>query len=142
MKWETSLSEMQKAKAMVLVEDSDKDTKVYLVKGEKLRIGGANLESIKYLFWKDKLSDVMITTKGKIDFERLKAATVEKFGKGLRDNQLTEEYIWSVGGPTGIILTYDPINKEGNLLLEARELHKQQDAINADLTKRGAEEDF
>ena len=57
---------------------------IYTKKEEELFIGSAKLKRIEYAFWKGKLVEVLIRTKGLVNFQCLKDAVFEKFGEGHR----------------------------------------------------------
>ena len=65
---------------------------LYTRKGDELKIGGAQLESITYGFWKGKFCVVSIDVKGSVNYYGLKDTVFERFGRGYQSNELMEEY--------------------------------------------------
>ncbi len=97
----------------------------YTRKGDKLVIGSAKIETIKYDFWRGKFCDVWIYTKGYVNWCALKDAIFKKFGRG-RKLELSgeEEYEW-IGRKTRMLLDYDCIRKVGLLRICSRKILKQ-----------------
>ena len=97
---------------LVEVEDLDGYLKTYERKGEKMTIGGADIVSIKYEFFKNKFCSVRVKSHGESNWQALRSAMWERFGKNeasyFRDRQLNRTpdcYEW-VGKKTEITLRY------------------------------------
>ena len=115
--------------------------KIYSRKNEELRIGEAEVQSIRYSFWKDKLSSVMIRFKGYSNFVSLKDVISERFGAGHKTKRFIEGYVWG-GEVTGMSLEYKEVLKEGYWFMFSIEIHKEQKRFAAEKAKKGAETDF
>ena len=105
-------------------------------------IGGARLTSITYLFWDGKLTSVEIHTQGNQDYNALKAATFDKFGKGINDGSLEEERFYWKGEASSIVLTYNEASEKGVLRIGSRKMEEQVKAFQAEQARKGAETDF
>ena len=139
-KWGTELSAVQDM-TQIGTDPSYGGVKKYSKKSDELKIGGADLESIEYNFWQDKLFSVTINFKGSSNFSSLKDATFEKFGKGSKPNRFMETYIWD-GDITGMMLQYKEILREGHFYMFSKEINKQQKLYQAEKAKKGAETGF
>src|SRR5262249_17028909 len=134
-KWGTELSAVQDM-TQIGTDPSYGGVKKYSKKSDELKIGGADLESIEYNFWQDKLFSVTINFKGSSNFSSLKDATFEKFGKGSKPNRFMETYIWD-GDITGMMLQYKEILREGHFYMFSKEINKQQKLYQAEKAKKG-----
>lgn len=113
--------------------------KVYKKKGDKLRIGGANLLFIEYAFWNDKFSGIMTCVKGKKNWENLKSATYERFGQG-RKNYTSQED-WSYKN-AGIILKPDySLDEGGCLQLYSLDIFRKFNSFEGDKERKIREAD-
>ncbi len=112
---------------------------LYVRKGDEMKMGGAELDRILYGFWKDKLSSVIIYTKGYVNWDSFKAVVFEKFGKGYQGNKYIEEYVWG-GEKAMMMLDYNEFSKEGMLLMWSKEISIQQEEWKEQQAKKGAEE--
>lgn len=99
---------------LVEVEDLDGYLKTYERKNEKMTIGGAEIDSIKYEFFKNKFCAVRVKTRGESNWSALRSAMWERFGRNepsfFHDKQLNltpDCYEW-VGKKTEITLRYAP----------------------------------
>jgi len=143
MKWGTLLEDAQKTKALnVLQEDQENKTVVCSIGGDKMRIGGARLVSITYLFWDGKLSGVEIRTAGNQDFDALKAAAFEKFGKGINDGSAEEERFYWKGEVSSIVLSRKGSSEQGSLKISSTKLEEPLKAFQAEQARNGAATDF
>lgn len=115
--------------------------KIYTRIGDELKIGGAELVSIEYSFWQDKLEGVKIYFKGHTNYEAVRDTTIEKFGPGDRVNRYLEDYNW-YGEVTGVMLRYSDITKEGGLYLFSVETLNQQINYDKEKAKKGAATGF
>jgi hypothetical protein len=98
---------------------------------EKLKIGEYDIESITYVFYKNKFRAVMIKSKGYVNSRGILNFLSEQYGKGSKNNQYIEEYWWF--GKT-ISLHYDEnsitndskIYMDTNIFDKERELDKKE----------------
>lgn len=139
-KWGTNISTLR---GMIYVETEEGfgGVKVYTRQGGNLEIGGANLDSIQYGFWREKFLMVITKTKGFSNWLPLKKATFAKFGKGYQSNKYIEKYSWN-GSITKIILRYSEISRDGTLTMASSELSNQIKQYQEQKAKEGAETGF
>lgn len=90
-------------KGLVLLK-SQKDTKIYERPTDSKKIGGAQVSSIHYSFYKGKLLAVRIATKGYANSRALLEALVAQYGAGEQSDKQAEEYIWNT---TRVYMSYD-----------------------------------
>jgi hypothetical protein len=106
-KWGTDISTL---KDMTFVTEIDKDAKRYERKRDELKLGKAKLDSIQYEFRKGRFYLVEIEFQGVEDFNRIKEAMFETYGKGRsmmeKSEGLSESYFWE-GEKTDIIIIFD-----------------------------------
>ena len=81
MRWGERLEDVAMSKPLAL-ESSNKadDTVVYTARDDRLWLGPARLEDIRYTFWKGRLYTVFLGTRGYEDFQRIKQVAFERFG--------------------------------------------------------------
>ena len=143
-KWGTDISTL---KDMEYLEANPAygGVKAYTRKGDDPRLGGVNLTTIEYCFWRGKFFMVVIGTKGFVNWTGLKDAVLEKYGKGYQDNEVNnefiEEYDW-FGEIGGAGLKYNKISKKGNLFIISEEIYKEMEAYRKQEAKEGAERGF
>jgi len=123
--WGTDISNL-KDMQYVGTDQSYGGVKNYVRKGDELKIGGAQLESIIYGFWQGKFSSVTINVEGYVNFTALKDATIIKYGVGDKPNQFMERYVWGAGTISTILIDYNEISKKGTLFMSSIEINKQQ----------------
>ena len=81
------------------------DVKSYVRQNENLRYDGAKLTKIAYGFYKGRFFQVVLTTSGKKDYEKLKAALFRKYGRtDVRQMGFSGAYIWQ-GPETTMMLS-------------------------------------
>jgi len=96
----------------------------YTKKNEDLKLAGAEVEKIEYGFWQDEvLSEVLITIKGKENYERIKRATIEKYGKKYRSVPGENKIYWK-GKTTYISLEFEESNQKGYLFMSPSPMSK------------------
>jgi len=113
----------------------------YARERDELRVGGAELETINYDFWRGKFSGVWIDTKGSANSYGLEDAVFEKFGKGYQSNEYIEKYSW-FGETTRMMLEYNEISENGRLYMWAKVINDQREAYDKQKAKEGAERGF
>lgn len=74
----------------------------YIRKGDNLQIGGVELESIIYNFYKGRFMGVSIETRGADEWKRLKAMMLDKFGPApnISKKKSAEQYEWRTARST------------------------------------------
>jgi len=119
-KWGTDISTLS---GMEYVETliGIKEFRIYKKKNDKLKIGGANLEKIKYGFWRGKFCSINIYTEGYSNWLDLKEFIFEKFGQGCpvgEDGEIEDVWVWA-GETIWMWLRYDKISKTGHLQMSS-----------------------
>lgn len=90
----------------------------------EIKFGQAELSSINYAFWRDRLYMLTILTKGRANFTALRGEVFRQFGRGLRTDPKLERYLWTEG-PNDILLQYSKDGQQGLLWLRSSELDRQ-----------------
>ena len=96
----------------------------YQQKNKKLTFGRAELSSINYAFWRDRLYMLTIGTEGRSNFLALRGEVFRQFGRGLRTDPALERYLWTEA-PNDIMLKYSKGDQQGLLWLRSSELNRQ-----------------
>lgn len=125
-KWETNISTLSEdmKHQFPLKEEGFVGVDIYTRTGDVLRLGRAELKEILYGFVEGKLFVVFIKTKDFENWNRLKQATFEKFGKGFQSDINKEEYSWK-GRTTRVLLRYDETFGEAVLSMASKSYLKQ-----------------
>jgi len=109
---------------------------IYLRIEDKLRIEGTEVKRIDYGFWKGKLCEVTITTKGFENWASLKKGILRRFGKGkvvrfpsygllgVEGLGETQWHVW-LGKITEMELLYDGSSQIGELWMGSTVLREQ-----------------
>ncbi|MCX7916938.1 MAG: hypothetical protein N2589_02270 [bacterium] len=112
----------------------------YIKKNEDFNIAGAKVEKIEYGFWKDEvLCEVLITVKGKENFERIKRALIEKFGKGYSQIPGTNRITWK-GKTTYLSLDFEESNQKGYLFMSPYPMSKFISMYENNIAKKGVKD--
>ena len=121
---------------IVLVED-DGDTKFYTKTDDKLKIGEASLNSIKYGFWRDRFFTVDIEFSDTINFNNIHETLKQAYGNSIQINKYygIEEYFWSFTD-ISLFLNYNEITDMGNINYIYKPI--QNEIENADQEKANA----
>lgn len=83
------------------------DVRGYLRTDDNLKIGGANVESIRYAFWENKFLQVIIKAKGVMNGQLLKAAMIARYGQpDIQSDSADYSYLW-LDDKAFIKYTYD-----------------------------------
>lgn len=96
----------------------------YFRPDDELKIGKAELKSIVYSFWHDKLYTVTIWTQGHFNYFALRKEVFKQFGKGRKSDNHRERYIWSEG-QTDRMLEYIKSGEFGLLWIRSKVLDRQ-----------------
>jgi len=92
---------------------------------EELKAGDAPLESVEYGFWKGKLANVALHTRGLENWNALKKYSFDAFGPGYLTSKTAERFVWR-GEVTILILRYEEGSKKGLLHMCSREVFRLQ----------------
>ncbi|MCX7769820.1 MAG: hypothetical protein N2202_01930 [Proteobacteria bacterium] len=119
--WGTDISQL---KDMEFVKvDPKTGIKLYKKKKDNMTIGNANLDALYYGFFENKFYAVIAQTMFFTDFEELKRACFENFGRGEKPRLYYDEYFWD-GEKVKISLIYDRSAIIGTLMIVNKELDK------------------
>lgn len=141
-KWGTDISELKDMNTYGGKLSNDAQLyALYTRQNDELQIGEAKLERIEYRFWDNKLSSVMIITKGYANWTALRDTAFTKFGKGYQSNQFIKDYHWN-GDITYLSLKYNEIEEKGTLFLLSTKLAEQERIYKQRKAKEGAEKGF
>lgn len=142
MRWGERLDEAARTRPMTLVSSNKADdTVVYTIRDDRLWLGPARLEEIRYTFWKGRLYTVYLGTRGYEDFQKIKLVAIERFGPFDQPNLSVAKYFLQ-RDLTLAGLRYDTKSEGGSLLLISRMLHDLKQQIDRERIRQGAEADF
>jgi hypothetical protein len=82
---------------------------------EEMTIGDARLEMVVYIFYEKKLCGAILNFKSSPNFQTIKAALFDLYGKGYQANRYDEKYRWA-GTNVNITLEYDDITRKGKVV--------------------------
>lgn len=119
--WGTHINQLKDLEFVKI--DEKTGISLYKKKKENLTIGNAKLDVIYYGFYDDKFYAVIAQTLFFTDFEELKKACFENFGKGKQPRLYYDEYFWD-GEKAKISLIYDRTAINGTLMIVSKELEK------------------
>ena len=91
-----------------------RDYKVCLRNGEVHRIDGAEVEEIRYEFYKNKFYSVTVRFSGNQNFRALLEGLLRRFGAAEGRTKYWEEYEWSTR-ELNVLLRYADAEKRGSL---------------------------
>ena len=123
LKWGTRFAAMNGLKKIHVAAGPDDVVEYERVK-ENLKLGRANLASIHYSFWRDKLYMLTIRTRGRSNYTALRDDILRQFGKGRRDHQADERYLWT-NAPNDMMLQYSRDGEQGLLWLRSSDIDRQ-----------------
>jgi hypothetical protein len=106
-----------------------------------LEIGRAKLKTIEYAFWDGKFQGGRIQAKEPEDWDSLKEATFEKFGRGFQADKQVEIYEWR-GKETKAILEPNKETRLGTLVIASKESLKEVAVYMKPKAKEGAKKGF
>lgn len=119
--WGTDISQLKDMEFIKV--DPKTGIRLYKRKKDNMKIGNANLDAIYYGFFNNKFYVVIAETLFFTDFEELKRACFENFGKGDQPRLYFDEYFWD-GEKVKISLIYDRASINGTLMIVSKELEK------------------
>jgi len=109
-KWGTDINELPD---LAVVAESG-NVKTCSRKGEQNKIGDAEIDGIRYQFYKERFCGVSIGFNENRNFRLLKEGLLEKYGPGSKPNRYLEKYNWILGD-LWIILNFSEIQKKGTI---------------------------
>ena len=134
-KWGTNISELPD---MSLSEDYG-NLKFYLRKGDKLKIGDADIDRINYGFYKGRFNKLFIIYKGSLNFKKLKDTFFDQYGQGSKPNRFMEQYYW-VGQTVSISFEHSEITQKGNIFYTYDPISNEKEADSKEKAKNGAKD--
>ncbi|MEW6264090.1 MAG: hypothetical protein AB1641_13530 [Thermodesulfobacteriota bacterium] len=135
--WGSSIDDA-KAQGLTFLRDNG-DFQDYLRKDDKLEYGDAQVESIVYSFYKDKLFRVLITYKDMHNYEELKSRLFFVYGPG---QARADEYKtwWWFGRDVTIGLFYGIYERGGTLSYIYVPIQREREKDHLKMAKEGAKE--
>lgn len=121
---------------MSLVEDGG-NSKFYKKKGDKMKIGNADLDTLAYGFYKGRFYYVIIRFNEIINASAIKETLFQQYGEGYRGNKFVENYLWT-GTDVNIMFDYNEISKKGKVFYFYKPIQQQENSDNANDSKKGA----
>lgn len=130
----------QHAHELTLVDDGGR-ARLYKRVGDRLQIGGADLEEVLYAFGQDNLLEsVMVQTKGYDNQSALIDAFKAQFGRPKKPNRYIERYLWS--GSTATIMISCRSVRESCVMIMQSEKMKQARELKEAAAAAKAKDDF
>ncbi len=112
----------------------------YTKKNEDLNLAGTKVESIEYGFWKEEvLCEILIRFKGKENFERMKRALIEKYGKNYTSIPCTNRVTWK-GKTTYLSLNFNESNQRGYIFISPYPINKFINLYESIVAKKGVKD--
>jgi hypothetical protein len=126
-KWGTPFSEVKSdmVESRSISDPAEPNVKIkiyYTQKGDKLKLGGAQLDKMEYVFWRGKFAEIRIAATGVENFNQLKTFLFEKYGTV---NKSQGAYFWD-GSVTQIVLKYDEPAKPFLLTIASTNIASQE----------------
>ena len=121
--WGTNITEIRGLKKILEAAEQE-GVAEYGQETIDIKFGQAELSSINYAFWRDRLYMLTILTHGRANFTALRGEVFRQFGRGLRTDPKLERYLWPEG-PNDILLQYSKDGQQGLLWLRSSELDRQ-----------------
>jgi len=94
---------------------------------EKMSIGDAEIESIQYIFYKNQLSSVYISTNNLTNSRAVLRVLRELYGNGYKPNQFMDKYNWS-GKRVYLVYDENSITGGATILMWSKLLYEQKKA--------------
>lgn len=118
-KWGTDISQL--SEEMTAAGGNGK-TAYYNRKNDQLKIGEAQLSSVKYLFYEGKFYKVVISFNDLANCVSIKNTLLKIFGKAYQGNKYVERYTWRLVNSKSqqplvdVLLDYSDVRKEGGII--------------------------
>jgi len=108
--WGSNISKL----ANMVLEKGDGNSKHYVRKKDKMKIGDVKIDKIVYIFYKDRFCAVRVHYHGIEKLTGLKRVFIEHYGEGAKAKEFKETYYWR-GSIVNIRLDYQERGDEGDL---------------------------
>lgn len=124
------------SKEMVLISN-DKTTNIskYMVQNDKLNIGAAQIESIRYWFYDNKFMAVFISFNGLSNFNSIRSTLESKHGMPSKPNRYIDRYMWN-GGNSTVAIQYSDISSEGMVMIVNQYLSNESESYKKTLASK------
>jgi len=110
---------------MIFIAEDDSGTKHYFRKDESMEFGTAKATSVSYLFWHNKLWNVVIFFKNLSDYLVFEDILTHKYGLGTKPYGSDMQH-WEWEGDTAkIILSYIPDKNKGYLIFTSKKVFNE-----------------
>lgn len=100
------------------------DVEEYIRPADVLKLGDAALITVIYAFWRDQLYTVTLWAQGPANYNAMRTAAFNQFGKGAQVEGAGEKYLWSKDF-TDAMLKYDNENRYGMLWMRSSKLDRK-----------------
>jgi len=87
----------------------------YKKEGEEMTLGDARLDMVVYVFYEKELCGAVLNFKSSPNFQIIKTALFDRYGKGRQPNRYKDQYRWA-GTKVTITLEYDDITQKGQVI--------------------------
>lgn len=112
----------------------------YTKKNDDLNIAGVEITKIEYGFYRDEvLCEILITFNGKENYERMKRALIEKYGRKYTMIPGTNRITWK-GKTTYMYIDFEESNKKGYLFMSAYPMKKFINIYESNVAKKGVKD--
>jgi hypothetical protein len=122
---------------MDLVTDAG-DLKTYVRPSDDLTLGGAQLQTIGYRFYKDCLYSVAIIAKGYANGVAILEVLRQAYGKGEQPNQFLDEFLWR-GRRVWVLYGRQRVTETTDVLWQSVPLDRERQAAEKDKAKKGVD---
>ena len=120
---------------LVVVEE-DNGQKICQRTSDKLEVGDYELKGITYVFYKDKLSTIILTTEGLTNSRGLFNIIQTQYGNGFKSNQYLEGYVWT-GKRTNMVYDQNSITDDASLFIISKPMSKLKENGDKESIKKG-----
>lgn len=110
-KWGTKYDKLQGLTKVTTKNSLD----YYKKEGEEMTLGDARLDMVVYVFYEREFCGVVLNFKSSPNFQIIKAALFDRYGKGRQPNRYKDQYRWS-GTNVTITLEYDDVTQKGQVV--------------------------
>jgi hypothetical protein len=137
-KWGTPFSEVDSQMVHVVTDPAFAH---YRRRGDELKIGEASLLTLEYVFWQGKFFGVQMTMNEWENFNRVKDATIARFGKAHQPNRYIDEHFWFTNAMM-MQVKYSRATNKGSVIMFSRDVENEKKHFDRDQAKLGAESGF
>ena len=132
-KWGTDIKDLPD----MVWKEEDGDIRLYLRKDDKLKIGDAELDAIRYGFYKGRFYGVFIAFKSLSNATVLKETLFQQYGQKQRPKGFMEKYFW-FGSLVAISYDYSEVSKSGTILYSYMPIANEERENRKEKARKGA----